>query len=120
MRLLVAVLHSEELLDEVLSVLVEMEAPDAVVVESRSGLELLERDLPIFAGLRSLVPTGIDFSSVILCVIEDDQHAGEAMAAIHRLARGKHPAAVEPRNTVVLLPVEGDVHPGHIVVVFAE
>jgi hypothetical protein len=106
-RLLVAVLHSEELLDEVLSALVEIEAPDAVVVESRSGLELLERDLPIFAGLRSLVPTGIDFSSVVLCVIEDDQRAGAAMTAIHNLDPGRPRTAAEPRNTVVLLPVDG-------------
>lgn len=53
MRLLVAVLHREDLLDDVLSALVELEEPDAVVVESRSGLELLERDLPVVEGLRS-------------------------------------------------------------------
>ena len=107
MRLLMAILHSEELLDEVLSALVEMEAPDAVVVESRNGLELLERDLPIFAGLRSLIPGGIDFSSVVLCVMDDDRKAREAMAAIRRLDRGEPHAAAEPRNTVILLPVEG-------------
>jgi len=101
-----AILHSEELLDEVLSALVEVEAPDAVVLESRSGLELLERDLPIFAGLRSLIPSGIDFSSLVLCVTEDDQQAHEAMAAIRRLDRGEPHAAAEPRDTVVLLPVE--------------
>jgi len=39
-RLFLAILHHEELLDEVLSTLVELEAGDAVVVESRSGLEL--------------------------------------------------------------------------------
>jgi hypothetical protein len=109
-RLLLTVLHSEELLDEVLSALVEMEAPDAVVVESRSGLELLERDLPIFAGLRSLVPSGIDFSSLVLCVIEDDQRAHAAVAAIRRLDRGEPHSAAEPRNTVVLLPVEAVEH----------
>ena len=107
MRLLLAVLHSEELLDDVLSALVEMEAPDAVVVESRNGLELLERDLPIFAGLRSLIPSGIDFSSLVFCVIEDDQRAHRAMAAIRRLDRGEPHLAAEPRNTVILLPVEG-------------
>jgi len=109
-RLLLTVLHSEELLDEVLSALVEMEAPDAVVVESRSGLELLERDLPIFAGLRSLIPSGIDFSSLVLCVIEDDQRAHAAVAAIRRLDRGEPHSAAEPRNTVVLLPVEAVEH----------
>lgn len=107
MRLLVVILHSEELLDEVLSALVEMEAPDAVVVESRNGLELLERDLPIFAGLRSLIPSGIDFSSVVLCVMDDDRKARDAMTAIRQLDRGEHHTAAEPRNTVMLLPLEG-------------
>ena len=104
MRLLIVVLHSEELLDEVLSLLVEFEAPDTVVVESRSGLELLERDLPIFAGLRSLIPSGIDFSSLVLCLIQDDGHADEILAAIRLLDTGEHLAG-EPRNTAMLIPV---------------
>jgi hypothetical protein len=108
-RLLVAVLHREDLLDEVLSALVELEEPDAVVVESRNGLELLERDLPIFAGLRSLIPTGIDFSSLVICLIEDDRHAQEALAAIVDIARQS--SDVEgPRNTVLLLPVSDVQH----------
>ena len=104
MRLLVAVLHREDLLDEVLSALVELEEPDAVVVESRSGLELLERDLPIFAGLRSLIPSGIDFSRLVVCLIEDEERALEALAVIRDLA-GVVGDIGGPRNTVALLPV---------------
>jgi hypothetical protein len=104
-QLLVVVVHREDVLDDVLSALVEVEAPDAVVIESRSGLELLERDLPIFAGLRSLVPSGIDFSAVILCSIEDDRHAEEALAAICSLEPAGPVGAAELRNTALLLPV---------------
>ena len=104
MQLLVVILHREELLDEVLSMLVELEASDSVVVESRSGLELLERDLPIFAGLRSLVPSGIDFSSLVLSVIEDDGLAAEILAAVRALG-GEARAANEARNTALLLPI---------------
>ncbi|MDH3813313.1 MAG: hypothetical protein OEV48_02415 [Acidobacteriota bacterium] len=104
MRLLVAVLHREDLLDDVLSALVELEEPDAVVVESRSGLELLERDLPIFAGLRSLIPSGIDFSSLVICLIEDDRRANEAVKTIRNLAVGGSETG-GPRNTVMLIPV---------------
>ena len=109
MRLLVAVLHREDLLDEVLSALVELEEPDAVVVESRSGLELLERDLPIFAGLRSLIPSGIDFSSLVICLIEEDDRADEALASIRDLADlgGEMDG---PRNTVMLIPVSDVEH----------
>ena len=103
MRLLVAVLHREDLLDDVLSALVELEEPDAVVVESRSGLELLERDLPIFAGLKSLIPSGIDFSSLVICLIEDDLRAEEALAIIGGLGDGADVKG--PRNTVMLIPV---------------
>ena len=104
MQLLLVVLHREELLDDVLSTLVEMECPDSVVLESRSGLELLERDLPIFAGLRFLVPSGIDFSRVLLCVIEDDATASQALAAVEELA-GPRPADGEPINTAILVPI---------------
>ncbi len=104
MQLLMVVLHREELLDEVLSTLVEMECPDSVVLESRSGLELLERDLPIFAGLRFLVPSGIDFSRLLLCVIGDDSTASQALAAIADLA-GTEAADREPSNTALLVPI---------------
>jgi hypothetical protein len=103
-QLFLAILHREELLDEVLSTLVELEAPDAVVVESRNGLELLERDLPIFAGLRSLIPSGIDFSSLVVCVIEDDALADEILAAVAALGDGSRLQS-EPFNTVLLVPV---------------
>ena len=105
MRLLVAIVHREDVLDDVLSALVEVEAPDAVVIESRSGLELLERDLPIFAGLRSLVPSGLDFSAVVLCVIRDEELAEEAMAAVVDLGAGRPHSAAELGNTVLLLPI---------------
>ena len=109
MRLLLVVLNHEELLDEVLSLLVEQEVHGAVVVESRTGLELLERDLPIFAGLRSLVPGGIDFSRLVLCLVEDDQLASATLSALGTLGE-RVPHEGEPSNAAFLVPVEGVVH----------
>ena len=109
MQLLVVVLHLEELLADVLSTLVELEHPNAVVVEIHTGLELLERDLPIFAGLRSMIPGGIDFSRLVLCLIEDDGAAPEVLGAVGRLGDGLA-APGEPRNTAFLLPVTGLEH----------
>jgi len=103
------VIHREELLDEILSMLVESGLPDAVVIESRSGLGLLERDLPIFAGLRSIVPGGMDFSRLILCVVEEEDHGQEALTLIRRLDSGQKPAG-EGRNTAFLLPLSGVEH----------
>ncbi len=105
MRLLVVILHREELLDDVLSLLVELELPDAVVVDSRSGLELLERDLPIFAGLRSLIPAGIDFCRLVLCLVENDAIGSEALAAVRELGQHIRHVEGEAANTVLLLPV---------------
>ena len=105
MQLLLVVLHREELLDDLLATLVELELTDPVVVESRSGLELLERDLPIFAGLRSLIPGGLDFSRLVVSVIEDDAVGSEVVAAVCSLGQGVAHLAGEAQNAVVLLPV---------------
>ncbi len=105
MQLLVVVLHREELLDEVLSLLVELELPDAVVVESRSGLELLERDLPIFAGLRSLVPAGIDFSRLVLSLVSSEAQGHGVLEQLRRVAEAEGPTEGEPSNVALLLPV---------------
>ncbi len=105
MFLLAVLLHQEELLDEVLSVLVELELPDAVVIESRTGLELLERDLPIFAGLRALIPGGIDFSRVVLTVVGDEALGREALERIRQWATETVTSEGGPPNAVLLLPI---------------
>jgi hypothetical protein len=109
--LLGVVLHREELLDEVLSLLVESELPDSVVIDSRAGLELLERDLPIFAGLRAMIPGGgLDFCRLVLCVVEDEEHGREALRLIHGLGAAADKPSSEPRNTVFLVPLSGVEH----------
>jgi len=107
--LLGVLIHREELLDDILSMLVESELSDSVVIESRSGLELLERDLPIFAGLRSLIPGGMDFSRLILCVVEEEEHGQEALKLIRGLDTGGKPPG-EARNTAFLVPLSGVEH----------
>jgi hypothetical protein len=102
-QLLVVILHHEEVLDDVLSSLVEFELVDAVVIESRTGLELLERDLPVFAGVRALVPGGLDFCRLVLCLVGDDETARQALAALPRAPSA--PAPGEPRTVGMLLPV---------------
>lgn len=103
MQLLVVTLHHEEVLDDVLSTLVEFELADAVVVDSRTGLELLERDLPVFAGVRALVPAGLDFCRLVLCLIDDDETAHQALAALPRAPSAAAPG--EPVTVGMLLPV---------------
>jgi len=102
-QLLVVILHHEEVLDDVLSTLVEFELVDAVVVDSRTGLELLERDLPVFAGVRALIPGGLDFCRLVLCQIDDDDTARQALAALPRAPSAAGPG--EPCTVAMLLPV---------------
>jgi len=101
-HLLLAVVSDEGALDRLLTVLVEYEALGAVVLEARTGLELLERDLPIFAGLRSLIPGGIDFCRVVLCPLPEGMPVAEVVDAIAREAGGTASAGTD---RVVVLPV---------------
>ncbi len=107
MQLLVVILRDEEILDDVLSILVEMELPDSVVIDSRSGLEVLERDLPIFAGLRTLVPGGIEFHRTVLAVIESDPLATRILEAISTM---EAPDGDRSRQSVAFLVPIGHVH----------
>ena len=105
MELLLVVLHREELLDDLLATLVEFEISDPVVVESRSGLELLERDLPIFAGLRSLIPGGLDFSRLVVSLIEDPATVSRVVTAVRSLGDAVPHVEGETENSIILLPV---------------
>jgi len=107
-QLLIVILHHEEVLDEVLSTLVELELPDSIVVEAATGLGLLEHDLPVFAGVRALIPGGLDFCRAVLCLIEDDEEAREVLAALPASPTGTLPG--EPRSTAILLPISGVRH----------
>ena len=51
MQLLLILLYREDLLDEVLSALVELEITGAVVLDGTSMEHFLAEDVPIFAGL---------------------------------------------------------------------
>ena len=102
MQLLVVILHHEEVLDDVLSTLVEYGFPDSVVLQSQTGLGLLERDLPVFAGVRTLVPGGLDFCRTVFCLLPDDQ-ASEVLEGLAGLRIPSLPG--EAPTTAFLLPV---------------
>jgi hypothetical protein len=51
-----------------------------------------------------LIPSGIDLSSLVVCVIEDDELAREALAAVSRLGDSDRRDG-EGLNTVMLAPL---------------
>lgn len=55
LELLIAVIHDEEYLDEVLAGFLELGITGATVVASEGMARVLSQDIPIFAGLRTLM-----------------------------------------------------------------
>jgi len=73
MRLLVAVVHDPEKLDEILSGFVEIGITGATVLNSEGMGSLLSQDIPIFAGLQTLVSGSRPQNRLILSVIAEDK-----------------------------------------------
>jgi nitrogen regulatory protein PII len=72
MRLLVAVVHDPEKLDEILSGFLEIGITGATVLSSEGMGSLLSHDIPIFAGLQTLVSGSRPQNRLILSVISQD------------------------------------------------
>ena len=81
MRLLVAVVHDPEKLDEILSGFVEIGITGATVLNSEGMGSLLSQDIPIFAGLQTLVSGSRPQNRLILSVISEDK----VQPAVHLL-----------------------------------
>lgn len=71
MQLLVAVINQEDRIDEVLAGFVELGITGATLLESRGMGRVLSRELPLFAGLRSLGEFSRASNHTILCVAEE-------------------------------------------------
>lgn len=69
MYLLIIVLNREELVDDVLSVLVELGITDATIINSESMRRVLAYEVPIFAGLR--IGGDRPYSKLIFALVED-------------------------------------------------
>jgi nitrogen regulatory protein P-II 1 len=81
MRLFVAVVHDPEKLDEILSGFVEIGITGATVLSSEGMGSLLSQDIPIFAGLQTLVSGSRPQNRLILSVISEDK----VQPAVHLL-----------------------------------
>lgn len=73
MRLFVAVVHDPERLDEILSGFLEIGITGATVLSSEGMGSLLSHDIPIFAGLQTLVSGSRPQNRLILSVISEDK-----------------------------------------------
>lgn len=73
MHLLLAVVNDPEKLDDVLSGFVELGITGATIINSEGMGRLLSHDIPIFAGLQTLISRSRPQNRTIFSVIEDDK-----------------------------------------------
>jgi nitrogen regulatory protein P-II 1 len=71
--LLVAVIHDPGRLDEVLSGFLDLGITGATVLQSEGMGSVLSQDIPIFAGLHSLVSTSRPQNRMILSVVAESK-----------------------------------------------
>jgi nitrogen regulatory protein PII len=73
MHLLIAVINDPERLDDILSGFVEIGITGATVVSSEGMGRLLSHDIPIFAGLQTLISRSRPQNRTILSVVDHDK-----------------------------------------------
>lgn len=72
MKLLVAVINDPEKLDEILSGFLEIGVRGATVINSEGMGRVLSHDIPIFAGLQTLISGSRPQNRMIFSVIDDE------------------------------------------------
>lgn len=73
MQLLVTVINDPEKLDEILSGFIEMGVTGATIVNTEGMGRLLSHDIPIFAGLQTLITRSRPQNRTLFSVLEDDK-----------------------------------------------
>ena len=73
LRLFVAVVHDPEKLDEILSGFIEIGITGATVLHSEGMGSVLSQDIPIFAGLQTLVSGSRPQNRLIMSVVSEDK-----------------------------------------------
>jgi len=73
MHLLIAVVNDPEKLDEILSGYLELGITGATIINSEGMGRVLSHDIPIFAGLQTLISRSRPQNRTIFSVIEDEK-----------------------------------------------
>ena len=83
MKLLIIILNKTELLDEILTLFLELGVTGATVVDSIGMGEIVSREIPIFAGFRDLL-SGSNPSSKMILTVAKDELVGEIVDGIEK------------------------------------
>lgn len=85
MQLLVAVINQAEKLDEILAGFLELGITGATIIDSEGMGRVLAHDIPIFAGLQTLVTRSRPQNQTIFSVIKEDEKVEGAIALIQEI-----------------------------------
>lgn len=72
MKLFCIVLNVEEVLEEILSLFLELGVPGATLIDSVGMGHIIAHDIPIFAGLRNMLSGHKPYNRLILTVLSDE------------------------------------------------
>jgi nitrogen regulatory protein P-II 1 len=113
-ELLIAVINDVDLMDEVLAGFLEIGITGATVLDSEGMGRVLSHDIPIFAGLQTLISRSRPQNQTLFSVIDDPDKVDRAIALLQDVCgRFEDPATgiaiTLPVNRVVgLAPELGD------------
>ncbi len=82
MQLLVVVINQEEKLDDILSGFLEIGITGATIIDSEGMARVLTHDIPIFAGIQTLISRSRPQNQTIFSVVDDDAKVDAAIAVI--------------------------------------
>lgn len=82
MQLLIAVINEAEALDDVLSGFLEIGITGATIINSEGMGRVLTHDIPIFAGIQTLITRSRAQNYTIFSVIDDEAKVDAAFALI--------------------------------------
>lgn len=85
MQLLIAVINQAEKLDDILSGYLELGITGATIINSEGMGRVLSHEIPIFAGLETLVARTRPQNQVIFSVIDDEAKLNGALALLQEI-----------------------------------
>lgn len=111
MQLLIAVINQEDKLDDILAGFLELGITGATVIRSEGMGRVLSHDIPIFAGLQTLISRSRPQNQTIFSVINEPEKVAGAISLLQEICGDLNDPATGivftlPVNTVVGLAPE--------------
>ncbi len=107
MELLIAVINQEGRLDDILSGFLELGITGATIIDSEGMGHVLSHDIPIFAGLQTLISRARPQNKTIFSVIDSDEKMEGALALLQEICGDLNDPATGIAFTIPLSRVTG-------------